>query len=153
MNIRYVGGLTAAFAAPHVYLIITCGCVYIGETQRHPACRWTQHIGPQGSLRHALDACEDLAFDPSAPMSFYAIEMLALPMLFPQVQLKSATQAVEHEIHILLRAQPTFLGSSMRVISDTEKTAPRAFRRWDIAAELAQEAADRLRAAIQSSAF
>lgn len=38
MTIRYVGGLSAAVAAPHVYIIISCGCVYIGETQRHPVC-------------------------------------------------------------------------------------------------------------------
>lgn len=153
MTIRFVGGLTAAFAAPHLYLIIACGCIYIGETQRHPACRWTQHLGPQGSLRLALEKLDDIAFDPTGPLGFYAVEIVSLCTLFPEVQVKSATQAVEHEMHMLLRARPTFLGSSMRVISDTEKTAPRAFRRWDVAAALAEEAAGRLRTAIQSSSF
>ena len=153
MNVRYVGGLTAALAAPHVYLIISCGCVYIGETQRHPAGRWSQHIGPQGSVRLALVAQDDVVFDLSSPISFFSVEIGALPALFPEVQVKSATQAVEHEIHMLLRAQPTYLGAAMKVISDTEKTAPRAFRRWDIAAQLAEEAAAKLRVAIASAAF
>ncbi len=68
-------------------------------------------------------------------------------------QIKSATQAVEHEIHMLLRARPTYLGAAMKVISDTGKTAPRAFRRWDIAAQLAEDAVAKLRKAIESSAF
>lgn len=153
MTIRYVGGLTAAVAAPHVYLIMSCGCVYIGETQRHPVGRWSQHLGPQGSVRLALSAQDDVTFDLSCPISFFAVEIGSLPALFPQVQVKSATQAVEHEIHMLLRARPTYLGVAMKVISDTEKTAPRAFRRWDIAAELAEEVAAKLRAAIASAAF
>ena len=153
MTIRYVGGLSAAVAAPHVYLIISCGCVYIGETQRHPVGRWTQHLSPEGSLRLALNAQDDVVFDLSSPIAFFAVEIGSLPALFPEVQVKSATQAVEHEIHMLLRAQPTYLGAAMKVISDTEKTAPRAFRRWDIAAQLAEEAAAKLRAAIASAAF
>jgi hypothetical protein len=153
MTIRYVGGLTAAMAAPHVYLIIACGCVYIGETQRHPACRWNQHLSPQGSVRLALDAQDDVSFDLSSPIALFAVEIGSLPAIFPQIQIKSATQAVEHEIHMLLRAQPTYLGTALKVISDTEKTAPRAFRRWDIAAQLAEEAAARLRAAIEAAAF
>jgi hypothetical protein len=64
MTIRYVGGLSAAVAAPHVYLIISCGCVYIGETQRHPVGRWTQHLSPEGSLRLALNAQDDVVFYP-----------------------------------------------------------------------------------------
>ena len=153
MTIRYVGGLSAAVAAPHVYLIISCGCVYIGETQRHPVGRWTQHLSPEGSLRLALNAQDDVVFDLSSQIAFFAVEIGSLPALFPEVQVKSATQAVEHEIHMLLRAQPTYLGAAMKVISDTEKTAPRAFRRWDIAAQLAEEAAAKLRAAIASAAF
>lgn len=153
MTVRYVGGLTAAVAAPHVYLIISCGCVYIGETQRHPVGRWTQHLAPQGSVRLALSAQDDVTFDPSSPMSFFAVEIGSLPALFPEVQVKSATQAVEHEIHKLLRARPTYLGAAMKVISDTEKTAPRAFRRWDIAAQLAEEAVVKLRDAIKTAAF
>jgi hypothetical protein len=153
MTIRYVGGLSAAVAAPHVYLIISCGCVYIGETQRNPVGRWTQHLSPEGSLRLALNAQDDVVFDLSSPIYFFAVEIGSLPALFPEVQVKSATQAVEHEIHMLLRARPTYLGAAMKVISDTEKTAPRAFRRWDIAAQLAEEAAAKLRAAIASSAF
>lgn len=153
MSIRYVGGLTAAVAAPHVYLIIACGCLYIGETQRHPVCRWNQHLDPESSVRLALDAQEDVTFDLLSPISFFAVEIGALPSLFPQVQIKSATQAVEHEIHMLLRARPTYLGAAMKVISDTEKTAPRAFRRWDIAAQLAEEAVAKLREAIESAAF
>ncbi|HQT72572.1 MAG TPA: hypothetical protein PLX84_01430, partial [Acidiphilium sp.] len=119
----------------------------------NPVGRWTQHLGPEGSLRTALKAQDDVDFDLSSPISFFAVEIGSLPALFPEVQVKSATQAVEHEIHMLLRAQPTYLGAAMKVISDTEKTAPRAFRRWDIAAQLAEEAAAKLRAAIASSAF
>jgi hypothetical protein len=115
--------------------------------------RWTQHLSPEGSLRLALNAQDDVVFDLSSPIYFFAVEIGSLPALFPEVQVKSATQAVEHEIHMLLRARPTYLGAAMKVISDTEKTAPRAFRRWDIAAQLAEEAAAKLRAAIASSAF
>jgi hypothetical protein len=153
MTIRYVGGLTAAVVAPHVYLIITCGCVYIGETQGHPAGRWTQHLGPQGSVRLALNAQDDVIFDRSCPISLFAVEISSLPTLFPEVQVKSATQAVEHEIHKLLRARPTYLGVRMKVISGTEKTAPRAFRRWDLAAQLAEEAVAKFREAIETAAF
>lgn len=53
MTIRYVGGLTAAVAAPHVYLIMSCGCVYIGETQRHPVASILARRA-QSDLRSAL---------------------------------------------------------------------------------------------------
>lgn len=148
MSTRFVGGLTAVVAAPHVYFIRAHEFLYVGETQKHPVVRWSQHLGPQGSFRLALAARGYLDFDPDARIAFYAVEIGPLPDLFPQVQIKAATQAVEHEVHMLLRARPSFFSPSLQVISDTEKTAPRAFRRWDIAAALAENAVGELRSAL-----
>jgi len=150
MSTRFVGGLTALAAAPHVYFIHVHQFLYVGETQKHPVVRWSQHLGPQGSFRLALATRGHVDFDPSERIAFYAVEIRTLPKLFPQVQIKAATQAVEHEVHMLLRARPSFLGPALQVISDTEKTAPRAFRHWDIAAGLAESAVVALRSALSA---
>jgi len=147
MSLTFVGGVSAIWSAPFVYFIRSGECLYVGETQRHPVVRWSQHLGPQGSFRLAAEGRAEIVLDGATPIAFYAFEVAPLRSLFPEVQLKAATQAVEHEIHMLLRARPSFLGPALRVISDTEKTAPRTFRRWDIAQALAEEAAAALRAA------
>lgn len=151
MSVVFLGGVKASWSSPHLYFIRSGDCLYVGETQKHPVARWGQHLGAQGSFRLALEGRE-INFDHSEPIGFYAFEVSPLRSLFPEVQLKTATQAVEHEVHMLLRARPSFLGLTLRVISDTEKTAPRAFRRWDIAQSLAEDTAIALRAALASAA-
>lgn len=149
MSVVFVGGVAAAWSAPHLYFIRFGECLYVGETQKHPVARWGQHLRANGSFRLALEG-RDILFDPTEPIGFYAFEIIPLRSLFPEVQLKAATQAVEHEVHMLLRARPSFLGLSLRVISDTEKTAPRAFRHWDVAQSLAEDTAQALRVALTS---
>lgn len=148
MTIRYVGSLAASPAAPHVYFILAQGLLYVGETQKHPVVRWNQHLQPEGSFRMAAFARGQVEIDVTDRIGFYAVEIEPLATLFPAAQIKAATQAVEHEVHMLLRARPSFLGLDLQIISDTARTAPRAFRRWDIAQALAEEAATVLRAAL-----
>jgi hypothetical protein len=45
---------------------------------------------------------------------------------------------VEHALHALLTARPHILGYAFQLVSDTERTAPRRFRGWSLARELAE---------------
>lgn len=150
MSMIFVGSVAATWSAPHIYFIRFDEYLYIGETQRHPVTRWGQHFQLHGSFRLAL-ASQGVFIDPTASVRFYAIEVAPLRSAFPEAQLKAATQAVEHEVHMLLRARPSFLGRTLRIISDTEKTAPRAFRHWHIAQSLAEAAVVALRGAFASA--
>ncbi len=123
---------------PHVYFIRARDLLYVGETQKHPVVRWSDHLGPRGSFRAAaLDRCL-LELELDEPISFYAYQLAQEIGDLPEMQIKQATQAVEHELHALLRARPILLGRAFRIISDTQKTAPRIFRQWTLAQGIAE---------------
>jgi hypothetical protein len=148
MNTLYVGGLSARLEGPHVYFIRVRDLLYVGETQKHPVIRWSGHLGPQGSFREAVLARGLLELDFNDQISFYAYQLSELTSGVPEVQIKQATQAVEHELHALLRARPSLLGRVFRIISDTQNTAPRTFKQWAMAQRIAETIARELASAL-----
>lgn len=151
MNVAYAGQVTASLIGPYLYSIWARNLLYVGETQRHPTVRWSQHIGPLGSFRLAATNRALVDLEPDERVAFYAFDLSSALGLFPSVQLKNASQAVEHELHMLIRSQPSFLGIDLQLISDTERTAPRSFRRWDLARSIAEDTAAQLRAAMTTA--
>ncbi len=143
-----VNQVVANVVGPYLYSILARDLLYVGETQRHPVLRWSQHLASDGSFRTAATSRALVELKASDRVAFFAFDLSELGTLFPAGQVKNATQAVEHELHMLLRARPSLLGTEVTIISDTEKTAPRAFRRWDIAGRLAHLAAEKLRTAL-----
>jgi hypothetical protein len=150
MRIGFVGGLSAPLVAPYVYFIVARDLLYVGETQKHPVYRWHDHLGQRGSFRLAAATRALIEFSNTDRVGFFAYQVGQLVEQFPGVQLKQATQAVEHEIHMLLRARPSFLGTGLSLISDTEKTAPRVFRAWDVAQAIAEQAASALKVSVRA---
>lgn len=148
MSVLHVGSLSAKLTGPHVYFIHARDLLYIGETQKHPVVRWSDHLGPRGSFRKAAitRGFSDLALDER--ISFRAYELAEAVASLPEVQIKQATQAIEHELHVLLRSRPSLLGGVFRIISDTEKTAPRTFKQWALARGIAELIARKLAAAL-----
>jgi hypothetical protein len=138
MSILNVGSLSARLTGPHVYFICARDLLYIGETQKHPVIRWSDHLSLRGSFRAAVVSrgFSDLGLDEQ--IHFHAYQLAESVAAIPEVQIKQATQAVEHELHVLLRARPSLLGGGLAIISDTEKTAPRTFKHWALAQGIAK---------------
>lgn len=152
MSFLCVGSLSAKLAAPHVYCIRARNLLYVGETQKHPVFRWSDHLGPRGSFRMAALERGFLELGLDEQISFYAYQLAQTISGLPAVQIKQATQAVEHELHALLRARPSLLGIAFHIISDTEKTAPRTFKQWALAQSIAEAITGELAEALARAA-
>lgn len=127
----FVSIMKGPIVGPYIYFILNNEMVYIGETQRHPSVRWGEHISSNGTLAKKM---YDYDFEMS-DLNFIAICCFDfIPALDKNYSLKFFTQAIEHSLHCLVSAQPSLLGGFRRVISSTEKTAPRRFNDW-VAAE------------------
>ena len=139
------GAVRGPLRGPFIYAIVTRDLVYIGETQTHPVMRWGSHLQLAGSFRLALAASGDPEVDYFGDISFCAVRCRTVESEFPPSLLKTATQAVEHRLHVTLCRRPGVLGRPLRLISDTEKTAPRRFDRWTLAQDIATAVLDGLR--------
>jgi hypothetical protein len=148
MSGLYVGGISAKLAGPHIYFIQVRDLLYVGETQKHPVIRWSDHLGSQGSFWQAALNRGCVELDPDEQVSFYAYQLSQFTDGVPEVQIKQTTQAVEHELHVVLRARPSLLGSVFRIISSTDKTAPRTFRQWALVESIAEAIAGELAVAL-----
>jgi hypothetical protein len=138
--------IDSPYQAPHVYVIFAIDVVYIGETQKHPAIRWAQHLEGSDGLRSRLAEKGDPELDYMSNLVMFAKRCDWIKHRFAAAQWKTVTQAVEHALHESFAADPGVLGGYRRLISDTEKTAPRSFRYWDLVNEFAQEIIGDLRA-------
>jgi hypothetical protein len=141
--------IASPYKAPHVYIIRAFDLVYIGETQKHPTIRWAQHLESGTGLRARLAEKGDPDIDYLNHLKMFSIRCDRILEQFTEAQWKMATQAVEHALHETLAADPRVLGDHLRLISDTEKTAPRSFRRWDLAHTFAKEIIGEVRVALR----
>lgn len=142
MTAHYAGAVATAVSCPHVYFIVSGDLLYVGETQRHPVIRWCAHLQATGSFTAAVALQEEFADQPLDEVGFFAFRLDQLVVNYPAIQFKQVTQAIEHELHVLLRSRPSVFGGRFRLISDTAKTAPRKFKDWDLARKIARDIAD-----------
>jgi hypothetical protein len=149
--IIYAGGVYGPLDAPFVYFVRSRELLYVGETQGHPVLRWGGHLQTFGSFRVAVANKGDPDVDYLDDICFYAFHCSLLQTHFPPAQYKVATQAVEHRVHTTLALRPHALGYAFRLISDTEKTAPRRFKEWTLAQSLAEAIVEALGRLVSSS--
>jgi len=135
---RRVGELSIRARSPHVYFILVARrFVYIGETQTNPAQRWGDHLSSRGTLvTNVADVDEELLSDTST-MYFFAYECAEVVDV-PQHERRLLTQFVEHQLHVRV-VEDSELGSRLRLISDTTRTAPRRVRHEGLGSALVDE--------------
>ncbi|MFO1432247.1 MAG: hypothetical protein U1F76_19245 [Candidatus Competibacteraceae bacterium] len=126
---KMIGFVQGPLFGPYLYMIVASELVYIGETQHHPVIRWGNHLQPNGSFLASVR----LRGDPEKQYNniiFTSIFCKSIIEEFGESETRIATQALEHEIHSKLVGNPVFFGRQLKVISDTQKTAPRRFTAW-----------------------
>jgi hypothetical protein len=129
--ISLAGVIQAPEVSPYVYFIKRGYLLYIGETQKNPVHRWSEHLSEEGSFRVAVRRVDEEIFARNLLTNFYAYRCKMIEEGVISVERKRATQYVEHELHsrIMCRGIPS--ESEVRVISRTDKTAPMGYRyRW-----------------------
>ena len=139
--------ISSPYHGPHVYVICTIDVVYIGETQKHPVIRWGQHLEDGGTFRVRLAEKGNPDFAYLDDLLMFAKRCDWIMTRFTEAQWKTVTQALEHTLHVKFAEDPRILGDHLRLISDTEKTAPRGFKYWDIVNGCAHDIVDELRRA------
>lgn len=135
---RRAGELAIRVKSPHVYFILVARrFVYIGETQANPAQRWGEHLSSHGTLvTNVAEVDEELLLDTST-MYFFAYECPEVANV-PQHERRLVTQFVEHQLHVKV-VKDSELGSRLRIISDTSRTAPRRVRHQGLGFSLVDE--------------
>lgn len=129
----YTGVITGPFVGQYIYLILSNDLMYIGETQRHPVRRWGEHLSLDSGFHRYIDKYSDPDLDYNLDIRFYSFLCTELPNYFSITELKAATQAVEHVIHVEIKAKPSLVGFKYKIISSTDNTAPRSFKKWNYA--------------------
>jgi hypothetical protein len=131
--------IESPYRGPHVYVICSIDVVYIGETQKHPAIRWADHLESGDGFRARIAEKGNPDLDYLSNLIMFARRCDWITTTFTAAQWKTATQAVEHSMHDVFAADPRVLGKHLRLISDTEKTAPRGFRSWSAVDDFVRE--------------
>jgi predicted GIY-YIG superfamily endonuclease len=124
--IEPAGKLTITDAAPYVYFIKKGYLLYIGETQRNPILRWSEHL-QDGSFQRALLKADEEVYLSDLHTEFYAYRCILIETTIKEVERKRATQYVEDALHntIICRGLPL---SNIKLISDTTRTAPLGYK-------------------------
>ncbi|OUD23316.1 GIY-YIG nuclease family protein [Vibrio parahaemolyticus] len=131
------------YYSPHVYIIVSRDVIYIGETQRLPIRRWSDHLSKSGSFYKKLDkylnggGCVE-SYMSSLNFFGYCCHSAFSDINFNYCGYLVPTQALEHKLHELIIETKPF-GSEKTVISETKKTMPRYFEHWDYVNEIAQK--------------
>lgn len=141
MTMKISGIFEGPEKSTYLYLIYTQNLLYIGETQRIAFIRWQEHLLPDGSFRKAVYKHGDSEVDYFQELIFIAINPEKIHNSFSKIKWRSATQAVEHEIHCELSIRPSQVKTEFKIISNTDRTAPVSLGSdiWEFAKEYAKE--------------
>lgn len=140
--LKLCGMTRSPLRGPILYFIFTREILYIGETQKHPTKRWCTHLLPNSDFIQRIRLIGDPEIDYLNELLFLAFFCQPVIENFDVGQWKTATQAVEHELHCLVLQKPSILGSFFNLVSDTEKTAPRRFSERVLARKIASDILD-----------
>lgn len=123
-EISFAGHIQAKDISPYVYFIKRGYLLYIGETQKNPVIRWSEHLSENGSFRKAVLRVDEEILTNNFFTNFYAYRCAVIEKTVKEVEHKRATQFIEHELHsrIMCKGIPT--EDSVKVISNTVRTAP-----------------------------
>lgn len=141
MNIS--GSVVSGYYTPHVYFIFAKDVLYVGETQHIPVRRWSSHLASNGSfmkkLKRYLQGGNEREY--IASLAFYSFgckeALAAIQRDYSGYRIP--TQALEHKIHEIVQTECSF-GGEIKLLSETNKTAPRFFSHWEDVEKIARKA-------------
>lgn len=135
--LKFAGAVKGRTRNPYIYAIVKRHCLYIGETQQHPASRWGQHLSSAGSFLKKLKEADDEVWASEDDILFLCVECKKIATVSPEEH-KIVTQYVEHKVHEHCILNISQLAPIEKIISDTTRTAPSRCRYvWgDLLAEL-----------------
>jgi hypothetical protein len=108
---------------PFVYFIWKRQYLYIGETQRVLFERWGEHL--ETGFQQKLLVADEEVHDLGLPTHFLGIYCQAIDLGAMLAQRRTATQYVEHRLHVIVASRQNLLGTELVILSRTERTAPR----------------------------
>lgn len=114
-----IGSISASLLGSYIYTLQFERFVYIGETQRNPVLRWSQHLTNSGSFKAAL-AERDVRLTATDRVDFRAFRCEFEHLGIRPVSYRIFTQAIEHELHCLFASERT----RVKLVSDTVRTCP-----------------------------
>lgn len=130
-GISLAGIIRAKDLSPYVYFIKRGYLLYIGETQKNPVFRWSEHFSLNGSFRNAIIRVDEEILTRNLFTNFYAYRCAVIEESVKEIERKRATQFIEHELHsrIMCKGLPSEM--EIKVISNTVRTAPMGYNyRW-----------------------
>jgi hypothetical protein len=122
-GIDFTGVLRTKDVSPYIYFIKRGYLLYIGETQKNPVIRWSEHLGEKGSFRNAANRVDEEIIVGNFKTFFFAYECNLLETDLAEVERRRATQHIEHEVHSLIMCNG-LPERGIRLISNTIRTAP-----------------------------
>jgi hypothetical protein len=120
--------------SPHIYFIRKDRFLYIGETQRNPVFRWSEHLTEEGSFQKALIKRDEDIYLSDLSIEFFAYRCTKIESDVGLIDRRRVTQFVEHALHV----KAICTGLRWELISDTTQTAP-AVCKYDWVDELVDD--------------
>jgi hypothetical protein len=114
--------------SPYIYFIKKGYLLYIGETQKNPVMRWSEHLSEEGSFRQAVIRVDEEVLKIDSLIYFYAYHCSAIEEDVSIVERRRATQYVEHQLHTRIVSKGIPSESEIRIISNTVRTAPLGYK-------------------------
>lgn len=132
---KILSSIEGPYIGPYVYFIISSQHIYIGETQKHPVIRWGAHLNQNGSFYSKLSEDFNISRE-----NLIFISINCTPYISKiSDNAKTTTQALEHSLHCCVSSNPSYFGWEKKLISSTEKTAPRKFKYWNEVNKISNE--------------
>lgn len=135
---------------PYIYFIFTGNFVYIGETQRHPVIRWGAHLTAGGTLWKKLQENSKYIEDNNCINENFTFISVNCNSLFQKYigPSRIVSQALEHNLHCVLKSNPSLFGWDKVILSNTDKTAPMKFNNWQYIEKVSIEIVEKVIEAI-----
>jgi hypothetical protein len=130
-GINFAGFVRAKDVSPYVYFIKRGYLLYIGETQKNPVIRWSEHLSENGSFRDAVIRFDEEILTRNLLTNFYAYRCAIIEEKVKEVERKRSTQFIEHELHSRIMCKGIPSESEIKIISNTIRTAPMGYNyKW-----------------------
>lgn len=121
--VKSSGHLIGLRRFPYIYFIIKGEYLYIGETQKIPTIRWSNHLAINGSFSNNLRLRDDEMYHKNIEIQFYAYSCDTIYEITKPEERRGVTQYIEYLLHVKAICDP-ILGPRYSLISDTIRTAP-----------------------------
>ncbi len=117
-----VGVLRVLKRYPYIYFIVKGRYLYIGETEKAPVIRWSDHL-KGGSFSKNLILVDPEIYNNDLETFFFAYQCEKIYYTTKPEEYKSVTKYIEHLLHVKAISS-RLIGPKYEIISDTRKTVP-----------------------------